>query len=183
MNLDPKGYYSILGVTPVASLAEIKRAYRIGVQKYHPDKNPRKDAVTTFHKIQEAYEVLSDTQARFEYDRSAKPVTPPPFPSQSNQSSYSRNQSAYSRSAQANDYSNYSRGYSQPPPFPNDFRSSSTSSGGQSRHAEPKSPSKDISLTDIVVTIIYIPFAIGGPLFGVIIWLVVIVNILKFLFN
>lgn len=65
-----KDYYEILGVPREASLDQIKKAYRKLARKYHPDtagNNPQ--AVEKFKEIQEAYEVLSDTQKRQSYDR------------------------------------------------------------------------------------------------------------------
>lgn len=67
MNPDPKGYYSALGVSSTATAAHIKKGYRLGVQKYHPDKNSNKEAVPIFYRIQEAYEVLSDSIKRQAY--------------------------------------------------------------------------------------------------------------------
>jgi molecular chaperone DnaJ len=57
--------YQVLGVSRDASAAEIKKAYRQLVRKYHPDANPgNKEAEEHFKKINQAYEVLSDTQKR-----------------------------------------------------------------------------------------------------------------------
>ena len=39
---------------------EIKKAYRRMALKYHPDKNPSEESVEKFHKICEAYEVLTN---------------------------------------------------------------------------------------------------------------------------
>jgi len=39
-NFRTESNYSILGVTPLASPQEIKRAYLARVQEYHPDKLP-----------------------------------------------------------------------------------------------------------------------------------------------
>ncbi len=65
-----KDYYSILGVSPDASLEEIKRVYRKLVLKYHPDRNPGdREAEEKFKEINEAYDVLSDPEKRAQYDR------------------------------------------------------------------------------------------------------------------
>lgn len=65
-----RDYYAILGVARDASEADIKKAYRKLAVKYHPDKNPNnKEAENKFKEINEAYEVLSDTDKRKKYDQ------------------------------------------------------------------------------------------------------------------
>ena len=61
-----KNYYSILGVTPDSTDAEIKSAYRALARKFHPDVNP--DGASRFKDITEAYETLSDAKKRSQYD-------------------------------------------------------------------------------------------------------------------
>lgn len=62
-------YYNELEVSPSADMAEIKKAYRKLVKKYHPDLNPgNKTAERKLKKINEAYEVLKDFAKRAEYD-------------------------------------------------------------------------------------------------------------------
>ena len=62
-------YYSLLGVSKKASKAEIKKAYRKMVIKYHPDKHKNDTKIEKkFKGINEAYEVLKDDQKRAAYD-------------------------------------------------------------------------------------------------------------------
>jgi DnaJ-class molecular chaperone len=65
-----KDYYAILGVPKTAAAKDIKSAYRKLARKWHPDANPdnTKEAEEKFKDIQEAYEVLSDTEKRSKYD-------------------------------------------------------------------------------------------------------------------
>jgi curved DNA-binding protein len=64
-----KDYYDILGVKPEASEADIKAAYRKLARKYHPDKNKEASAEEKFKAINEANEVLRDTEKRRAYDQ------------------------------------------------------------------------------------------------------------------
>ena len=63
-------YYKVLGVARDADPKTIKRAYRKLARKYHPDVNPNnKVAEERFKQVNEAHEVLSDTEKRQKYDR------------------------------------------------------------------------------------------------------------------
>ena len=58
-------YYEILGVSPDASQADIRKSFRNLALRHHPDKNKNsEESKQKFMKIIEAYEVLSDEQAR-----------------------------------------------------------------------------------------------------------------------
>ena len=62
-------YYAVLGVDSNASAKDIKQAYRKLAQKYHPDTNSGDAAAETrFKEVNEAYDVLGDTETRKEYD-------------------------------------------------------------------------------------------------------------------
>jgi curved DNA-binding protein CbpA len=68
------GYYTLLGVSPDATQAAIKRAYRKLACQHHPDMNGGDPAgAARFKLITEAYEVLSDSAQRARYDRSYQP--------------------------------------------------------------------------------------------------------------
>ena len=63
-------YYRELGLVPGASQDEIKKSFRALALKYHPDKNKNsEESKQKFMKVVEAYEVLSNEQARKKYDQ------------------------------------------------------------------------------------------------------------------
>ncbi|MEW9554766.1 molecular chaperone DnaJ [Nonomuraea sp. NPDC050783] len=64
-----KDYYAVLGVPKTATADEIKKAYRKLARQYHPDSNQGDTAKEAkFKEVSEAYDVLSDTKRRKEYD-------------------------------------------------------------------------------------------------------------------
>jgi curved DNA-binding protein len=79
-----KDYYETLGVPRGADAETIKRAYRKQARKFHPDVSKEKNAEEKFKNVQEAYEVLKDTDKRAAYDqlggnyRSGQHFRPPP---------------------------------------------------------------------------------------------------------
>jgi DnaJ-class molecular chaperone len=63
-------YYEILDLKRGASSDEIQSAYRKLARKYHPDLNPDdKHAKEQFQKVQNAFDVLNDSQKKEMYDR------------------------------------------------------------------------------------------------------------------
>ncbi len=68
--MEYKDYYKTLGVPRNASPNDIKAAYRRLARRYHPDVNPDDStAEARFKEINEAHEVLSDSEKRQRYDR------------------------------------------------------------------------------------------------------------------
>jgi curved DNA-binding protein CbpA len=68
-------YYSVLGLKRSASPDEIKRAYRKAVFRYHPDRNPGdEEAAEKFKQVLDAYEMLSDSSRRANYDQVTRPA-------------------------------------------------------------------------------------------------------------
>lgn len=67
--------YSVLGLNVDGTSADIKRAHKELARRYHPDVNPPEalDACTQkFMAVQQAYEILSDTRKKAEYDYAMK---------------------------------------------------------------------------------------------------------------
>lgn len=63
----PRDYYEILGIGKSASPDEIKKAYRKLAHKYHPDKGQGNE--DKFKEVNEAYQVLSNSEKRTQYDQ------------------------------------------------------------------------------------------------------------------
>lgn len=68
--MSQRDYYEVLGVARDASDRDIKKAFRRMAMKHHPDRNPD-DAASeeAFKEVNEAYEVLSDSQKKAAYDQ------------------------------------------------------------------------------------------------------------------
>jgi len=64
-----RDYYEVLGVGRNATDEEIKRAFRKLAFKYHPDHNHDDLAGEKFKEVNEAYQVLCDSDKRAAYDR------------------------------------------------------------------------------------------------------------------
>jgi curved DNA-binding protein CbpA len=84
-------YYAVLELRPTASTADIKKAWHEQMQVWHPDRfthSPalRQKAEARTQLINQAYQTLSDPNARARYDSAARPssgaattATPPPY--------------------------------------------------------------------------------------------------------
>ncbi len=67
---EKRDYYEVLGVARDADDDTIKKAYRRLAKKYHPDVNQgNAQAEAMFKEVNEAYEVLSDSDKRARYDQ------------------------------------------------------------------------------------------------------------------
>ncbi len=65
---DKTNHYKTLGLPPDAGETEIRAAYRALAKKYHPDAG-ESSSVEKFRAVQDAYDLLSDTEKRREYDQ------------------------------------------------------------------------------------------------------------------
>jgi len=78
-----KTHYQSLGISPTATAAEVKSAYRALVKQHHPDQSRDPRSAAIFLEVQAAYEVLGDEPRRRDYDailkrRTASPAAPRP---------------------------------------------------------------------------------------------------------
>ncbi|MGL4475148.1 MAG: cold adaptation protein ActJcold adaptation protein ActJ [Shewanella sp.] len=68
-------HFSVLGIKPSAKDDDIKKAYKRLSNKYHPDKlisaseDEKQLAVAALHRVQKAYDVLSDPKQRSAFIR------------------------------------------------------------------------------------------------------------------
>ena len=62
-------YYEVLGVSRDVSEEGVRKAFRKKAMDYHPDRNKNPDAEEKFKEVNEAYQVLIDTEKRSRYDR------------------------------------------------------------------------------------------------------------------
>jgi curved DNA-binding protein CbpA len=71
-----KTYYDLLEIPPTSSSEEVKRAFRLQIARYHPDKVQhlgkefQSMAAERAAELTEAYRILSNEEKRAEYDRS-----------------------------------------------------------------------------------------------------------------
>jgi len=65
-NLDPKGYYALLNVSPTVTQVEIRLSFEFLKQAHKDGKRVRDIA-----KIHEAYDTLGDAKSRAQYNRAA----------------------------------------------------------------------------------------------------------------
>ena len=69
MTTQKRDYYEVLGVSKGASDEQLKKAFRKLALEFHPDRNKAEGAVEKFKEINEAYQVLTDSEKRSNYDR------------------------------------------------------------------------------------------------------------------
>lgn len=69
--MDRKGFYAILKIPESAGEKEIKAAFREQVKLFHPDKNSSSEATEIYLKLNEAYHVLTDAEAKRAYDNTS----------------------------------------------------------------------------------------------------------------
>jgi curved DNA-binding protein len=103
--MEYKDYYAVLGVAKEATPDEIKQSYRRLARKYHPDVSKEENAEEKFKALQEAYEVLKDSEKRAAYDqlgeqwKEGQDFRPPPG---------WQSQAGHSRDFSDSDFSGYS---------------------------------------------------------------------------
>jgi len=66
---EKRDYYDVLGLKKGAGIEEVKQAYKELAKKFHPDLNKEAGAEEKFKEVLEAYQVLSDSQKKANYDQ------------------------------------------------------------------------------------------------------------------
>mgnify|MGYP005839309125 CR=1 FL=1 len=70
-------YFRILGVSPRADLAEVKRRFRLLALKFHPDRNPRNpQAAARFREVAEAYAAICQRHRQYRRPAPKAPEKP-----------------------------------------------------------------------------------------------------------
>ena len=69
MTTSKRDYYDVLGIPRDASDEDVKKAFRKLALEYHPDRNRSDGAEERFKEVNEAYQTLSDSRKRADYDR------------------------------------------------------------------------------------------------------------------
>ena len=64
-----RDYYEVLGVSRGSSEEDVRKAFRKKAMDLHPDRNKNPDAEQKFKEVNEAYQVLIDSEKRSKYDR------------------------------------------------------------------------------------------------------------------
>ncbi|MBK8805962.1 MAG: J domain-containing protein [Bacteroidales bacterium] len=104
-------YYKILGIEKNATAVDIKNAYRKLARKFHPDLHPNDaDAKKNFQQINEANEVLSNTEKRKKYDKYGKDwqnADKFEYANQSNEQSSGFREQEYSGARSGGDFSDF----------------------------------------------------------------------------
>lgn len=67
--MSKRDLYEVLGLSKSASLDEVKAAYRKKAMQYHPDRNKESDAESKFKEVNEAYQILSNSEKKSAYDQ------------------------------------------------------------------------------------------------------------------
>lgn len=62
-------YYQLFEIAETATQEEIKAAFRKQAIKWHPDRNPGKDTTIQMQRINEAYLILKDPEARHKFNQ------------------------------------------------------------------------------------------------------------------
>ncbi len=126
-------YYQTLGVNKSSSPEDIKRAYRKLAHQYHPDKDKGNEA--KFKEVNEAYQVLSDSNKKAQYDQFGQTFN--------GASGQGGGRSGF----EGFDFSNFAQGFGQGGvEFEDAFDIFSDMFGGRSRRGSPRQKGIDLEM-------------------------------------